>query len=416
MNRRLPSRRPFWLAWSLWALTSALMGLTVAFALVYPSSGGATNRALNLAIGILFVATFGTVRAVIASRRPENPIGWVFCGMVLFLMVAWLCGNYAQYALVVEPGALPGAATAAWVGNWIWLLALSPLGFFLLLFPDGRPPSPLWRPVAWVQAAALAGWVVSHALVPGPLLNAGYPSVDNPYGIEAAGGVLRATGLVSGLLLLATVFLSAFSLVVRFRRSGGEERRQIKWVAYAGALVALVLVVQLGVEAALPETDRLVEVLNLSFVVTLTGVPIAAGVAILRYRLYDIDVITNRTLVYGTLTVLLAAVYLGGVVSLQYAFRGLTGQTSQLAVVASTLLMAALFGPLRRRVQAFIDHRFYRGKYDAARTLATLGGRLRDETDLNALSTTLVAAVRETVQPEHASLWLRFSGRRARDR
>lgn len=400
-------RFSFWLAWSLWALTVALMAFTVMFTALYPLSRDAATNAVNFAIAILFVAAFQTVGALISSRRPENPIGWVFCGMGLAMVVAVFAGNYAQYSLVVEPGALPRAETAAWVGNWIWLAALSPLGFFLLLFPDGRPPSPRWRIVAWLQAAALAGWVASQAFVPGPLFNAGYESVDNPYGIEALGGVLKLTGVVSGLLLLVTVLASACSIVVRFRRSRGDERRQIKWVAYAGGLVALVIVLQFGVETMLPETDLLVKILNLSFAVSLTSVPIAAGVAIQKYRLYEIDTIINRTLVYAMLTATLVLVYVGGVVSLQYAFRALSGSESRLAVVASTLAIAALFVPLRRRVQEFVDRRFYRRKYDAAKTLEAFSAKLRDETDLDRLGGELVSVVRGTMQPEHASLWLR---------
>jgi len=396
----------FWIAWSLWAGTLLLMALSLVFTVLYPLSRNPTSNAVNFGIAILFVATFQTVGAMIASRRPENPIGWVFCGMGLALVAAVFFGNYAQYSLVVEPGALPWDETAAWVGNWIWLVALSPLGFFLLLFPDGRPPSPRWRPVAWVQGAALAGWFVSQALAPGPMVNAGYESVDNPYGIEALGGLFRSVGAVSSLLLLVTVLASVLSVVVRFRRSMGDERRQIEWVAYAAALVGLVLVVQLAAEAALPETDAMVEVLNLSFAIALTGVPIAAGVAILKYRLYEIDAIINRTLVYGVLTVTLVAIYLGGVVFIQYVIRALTGQESQLAVVVCTLAIAALFNPLRRRIQALVDRRFYRRKYDARRTLQDFGARLRDEVELDALQGNLVAVVAETLQPAHVSLWI----------
>ena len=396
----------FWIAWSLWAGTLVLMVLTIVFTVLYPLSRDAVSNALNFGLAILFVAAFQTVGAMIASRRPGNPIGWVFCGMGLALVAAVFFGNYAQYSLVVEPGALPWDETAAWVGTWIWLVALSPLGFFLLLFPDGNPPSPRWWPVAWVQVAALLGWFVSQAFAPGPMVNAGYESVENPYGIEALGGVFRAVGAGSGLLLLATVLASVLSIVVRFRRSRGDERRQIEWVAYAGALVALFLLVQLSLEAALPEADALVEALNLVLLVFLTGVPIAAGVAILKYRLYEIDAIINRTLVDGLLTVLLVAIYLGGVVLLQFVIRALTGQESQLAVVVSTLAIAALFNPLRRRIQALVDRRFYRRKYDARRTLENFGARLRDEVELDVLQGELVAVVAETLHPAHVSLWI----------
>ena len=401
----------FWLAWSSWALTVALMALTVVFTVLYPLSREPASIAAGFAVTILFVATFHTVGALIASRRPENPIGWVFCGMSLAIVVAVFSGNYAQYSLVIEPGALPGAETAAWVGNWSGLNATSPLGFFLLLFPDGRPPSPRWRIVGWLLIAALVCWFVSQALVPGPLVNAGYESVDNPYGIEALGGVFKVIGTISGFLILVSVLACAFSIVVRFRRSRGDERRQLEWVAYAGALVAFSVILQFVVGMTLPETGLLVEVLNLTFVVSLTSVPIAAGVAILKYRLYEIEAIINRTLVYATLTATLVLVYVGCVVSLQYAFRALTGSESRLAVIASTLAIAALFVPLRRRVQEFVDRRFYRGKYDAKETLEVFSAKLRDETDLDRLGEELVSVVRGTVQPEHASLWLRPTGR-----
>jgi hypothetical protein len=399
-----------WLAWSLWALTVALMAFTVVFTAIYPLYRDAVSNAVNFGIAILFVATFQTVGTLIASRRPENPIGWISCGMGLTLVAAVFFGNYAEYSLVVEPGALPWAQTAAWVGNWIWLVALSPLGFILLLFPAGHPPSRRWRPVAWLQGAALACWFVSQALAPGPMVNAGYESVNNPFGIEALGGVLKIVGAVSAFVLLVTVLASIISIVMRFRRSRGDERRQIKRVAYAGAVVALVLILQLAVETALPKASALLEVLNLGLVVAFIGVPIAAGIAILKYRLYEIDTIINRTLVYVGLTALLALVYVWSVIALQYIFRTLTGGESSLAVVASTLAIAALFNPLRRRIQALVDHRFYRRKYDAAKTLAAFSARLRDETDLNSLRSELVTVVRETVQPARVSVWLRPQG------
>lgn len=407
----MSGRAAGWISWSLWAATLLLLALTVVFSLVYPTSEDRVGNPVNFAVLILFVATFETVGAIIASRRPKNAIGWVFCGMGLALVGAVFCGNYAQYTLVVEPGALPGGATAAWVTNWIWLVALSPLGFFLLLFPDGRSPSPRWRLVGWLLGAGLGCWTVSQALVPGPMLNAGYESVENPYGVGTAGGVLRTVGGISAVAVLAAVLASTASLFVRFRRSRGDERRQIEWVAYAGALIVLVLVLQLIVEAMLPKAGLILDILSLGLLVALTTVPIAAGVAILKYRLYDIDFIINRTLVYGALTATLSLSYLGGVVTLQTLFRSLTGQGSQLAIVASTLAIAALFSPLRRRVQAFADRLFYRKKYDARRTLEAFSARLRDETDLDALGEDLVGVVEETMRPVHARLWLRPAAR-----
>jgi hypothetical protein len=325
----------------------------------------------------------------------------------LLAVVAIFTDDYAKYGLVLEPGALPFVRTAAWVQNWIWPLVLCPAALFVLLFPDGRPPSRRWRPVVWLFAAALAGWGVSQALLPGPLVNAGYADVVNPYGIGPLGAGFWALGGASLVLLLVTSVASVASVIVRFRRSSGTERRQLKWIAYAGTVMILVVFAQLGVEAAAPENDALVNVMSLTLSTSLTSIPLAAGIAILRHGLYDIDVLINRTLVYGSLTAMLAGFYLGGVVLLQYLSSDFVGGDSQLAVVASTLAIAALFNPLRRRVQAFVDRRFYRRKYDAAKTLEEFSRRLRDETDLDALREGSVAVVHETVAPEHVSMWLR---------
>jgi hypothetical protein len=401
-------RAASWLAWSLWTSTVALMALTILFVTLHPLPGDPATHIVNLAVAILFVATFPTVGAMIASRRPHNPIGWIFCGMSLLLIVAMFSGSYAEYSLVVAPGSLPWATSAAWVGNWIWPVALVPIGFFLLLFPDGRLPSRRWVIVAWLQSAALLGWFVSQAFVPGPLVNSGYEFVLNPYGVESLGGVLKVLGAISGILLIGSVLASAISIVVRFYRSRGDVRRQIKWVAYAGTLVIIVVILQVIIETVLPEGDTLTDVLNLTFVTSLTSVPIAAGIAILRYRLYDIDLLINRTLVYGLLTMSLILAYIGSVVILQGTFRSLTGSESQLAVVASTLAVAALFNRLRWRIQAFIDRRFYRRKYDSRKILEAFSATLRDETDLEALNGELVGVVRETMQPAHVSLWVRL--------
>jgi hypothetical protein len=391
----------------LWTLTALLVAFTFLFRWAYPTANDLAAAIVNAAFLILFVASFSTVGALISARRPQNAVGWIFCATGLLAVVAVFTADYAEYGLVIEPSTLPYVRTAAWVQNWIWPLVLCPAALFVLLFPDGRPPSPRWRPVAWLFAVAIAGWAVSQALVPGRLVNADYADAINPFGIGPLGPVFRALGAVSGVLLLATSVASAASVVVRFHRSRGTERRQLKWVAYASAMMMLVILAELAVETVAPETDALVNVTNLTLSAALTGVPIAAGIAILRHGLYDIDLLINRTLVYGFLTAMLAVVYLAGVVLMQYAFRALTGGDSQLAVVASTLAIAALFNPLRRRVQTFVDRRFYRSKYDAAKTLEGFSARLREETDLDDLSRGLSALVRETVAPEHVSLWLR---------
>jgi hypothetical protein len=301
----------------------------------------------------------------------------------------------------VRPGSLPGGEIAVWSLSWAGPVLSAAPTFLLLLFPDGRLPSRRWRPVAWLAASAMVISIVGLAFRPGRL-DEDYPSVANPFGI-GAGDVLDLINSAGSVLATVALLLSLISMIVRFLRSSGEERQQLKWIAYAGG----VMVAAFLVAEVVPGEGLIADLLWVTGFVALVGLPIAAGIAILKYRLYDIDIIINRTLVYGALTAMLAGVYFGGVVSLQYVFRALTGQESTLAVVASTLAIAALFQPLRRRIHAFIDRRFYRRKYDAAKTLQAFSAKLRDETDLDALSDELVGVVRETMQPAHVSLWLR---------
>ena len=343
------------------------------------------------------VLAFALVGALVASRLPGNPIGWLCLAIGLALSLGGMADTYNVYALANRPSSLPGGEYAAWLENWAWVPAVGLIGtFMVLLFPDGRLPSRRWRTVAWFSGAVLVLASLSEAFSPGRLGEA--PNVANPLGIESARGALELVHSASFLLLPFCFVLSALSMVVRFRRSAGEERQQLKWFAAAavllGACFPFVFVVPSGAYE---------DLVTLLF----AGLPIAVGVAVLRYRLYDIDVLINRALVYGALTAMLALVYVGGVVGLQYLLRVLTGQASTLAVVASTLVIAALFNPLRHRVQAFVDRRFYRTKYDAANTLAAFSARLRDETDVDVLRNDVVAVARSTVQRAHASLWLR---------
>jgi hypothetical protein len=251
--------------------------------------------------------------------------------------------------------------------------------------------------VAWGVVLGTAGSVVGYALRAGPLGD--FPQIANPYGVDSpAVGMVGAAGTI---LAAGSMVASAVSLIVRLRRAGSEQRQQIKWLAYGGAVVVGgVFVGGLAIPWSVPVS---IVIMSLSVL----GLPVFTGIAILRHHLYDIDLLINRTLVYASLTAMLALVYLAGVIGLQAALRALTGQESTLAIVASTLTIAALFNPLRRRVQGVVDRRFYRRKYDAAKTLAAFNARLREETDLQALSGDLVRVARETVQPEHASLWLR---------
>ncbi len=355
-------------------------------------------------LGVLFAVlllTFPTVGALVASRRPENPIGWIFCVVGLLFGVGAFADTYASYALSERQDSLPGVEYAAWVSSWIGgpsgLLAAALL---FLLFPTGTLPSRRWRPVAAMAFIGSPLTALGWAFEPGPLDT--QSSIDNPLGIRGAvGGVLETLGTIGGVLLNASLLAAAISLILRLRRARGVERQQLKWFAYAAIMMVGGFATSLVLAGLANSIAWSLGILG--FMV----LPVATGMAILRYRLYDIDRIINRTLVYGTLTAILVAVYLGSVVALRELVFGFTGQSSQLTIVASTLAAAALFNPLRRRVQALVDRRFYRRKYDAAKTLAALNARLRDETQLETLSGDVVRVVRETMQPAHVSLWLR---------
>jgi hypothetical protein len=329
-------------------------------------------------------------------------------------MILAVTDGYSVYG-VTKPGSVPFPVAVGTLSNqWLWVPTVGLLGIYLvLLFPDGRLPSRRWRPLAWFSGVMIVLLSVTEGLAPGPLENQG--GVPNPFGLEALPWLVDVSYIILPLLPLC-IFASAVSMVLRFRRSRGVVRQQIKWVAFVASfsgllyLIAMIssLVVQVS-SGSVPQFPWWAEVLFSVAALSFAGVPVAIGFAVLKYRLYDIDVIINRTLVYGSLTAMLVALYFGSVATSQTILRALTGQTEQpqLAIVVSTLVIAALFNPLRRRIQSFIDHRFYRRKYDARKTLEAFSQQLRNETDLEALRGDLVGVVRETMQPAHVSLWLR---------
>jgi hypothetical protein len=379
-----------------------LVALGTFFAYLSSFATGFSPYLPNLIVGTL---SFSTVGALVAYRRPENPIGWLLCATGLLEALTAFGGEYGTYALVA--GSLPGGVFTLWLASWVWLAAGSVVLFAFVLFPDGRLPSTRWRAVAGLYVLVNCLSLAQAALAPGTLAETGargLPPVVNPFGVEVVSGL--SSGPVGVLTLPLAVFaaLTPFAaLFVRYRRAQGEEgRQQIKWVAYAVVLLTSAITAV----SIWPPLEGSFAGLVL-FLVGFLSIPTAIGIAILRHRLFDIDLVINRTLVYAVLTAALALVYLGGVASLQLVLRPLTGGESQLAVVASTLTIAALFSPLRRRIQGFIDRRFYRRKYDARETLESFGARLRNETDLDRLGGDLVGVVRKAVQPEHASLWLR---------
>jgi hypothetical protein len=295
----------------------------------------------------------------------------------------------------------------AWVSSWLVFIIIGFSVLYILLFPTGRLPSRRWRWVTWLTVAFVLVGVILGAFSSGPVEGLG--PIRNPLGIEGFSNVYDSILFTMVFTMVATVLVvaAALSVFMRLRRAKGVERQQIKWFAYAAAATVMGLVLAYIIPDVIDVPLWFERIGHAIFLLLIPAIPISIGIAILRYRLYDIDLLINRTLVYGSLTVTLVALYFGGIVVLQRVFVVLTGQQSTLAVVASTLLIAALFTPLRRRIQSFIDRRFYRSKYDARKTLEAFSAGLREETDLDALSDDLLGVVRETMQPAHVSLWLR---------
>ena len=382
------------LAWSLAALALAI---EIAYYVIVLSAATYEFAFFNL-LRSAFVLVFATLGALVATRQPRNGVGWIFLGVALTSGLFDLGYAVIESRLQTgtDPGALVELAAAGVNVGWVPGIFVSAT-FLLLLFPDGRPPSRRWNAVAWSAGAGIVALLVSYGTIAGPLDN--FPAIDNPLGVGAS-----VTGPLSALAtLLLTVGLlgSVASVVVRFRHAGYVQRQQIKWLATAGAVVVAAIVFR-----AASETTVDSNVTNAVLLSAVLGIPVSIAIAILRHRLYDIDVVINRALVYGVLTATLAVSYLGAVLLLQLALSPVT-ESSSLAIAASTLAVAALFRPVRKRIQSLVDRRFFRSKYDAARTLEQFGAQLRDEVDLETLGDELRAVVAQTMQPAHVTLWLR---------
>jgi hypothetical protein len=351
----------------------------------------------GLAIAI-FVAS-AVVGGLVASRLPSNPIGWIFLGLVVSLGLAGAADGYV--VLATERDSLGGLVPwAAWYSSKAFVALFATFLYALLLFPDGRVLTRRWRVVLWVGSVGLVAFTTALAVKPGTLDD--YPRFTNPIGLESA--ALAAAGFVGLLVFCGALIGAAASLVVRFRRAVGVERQQLTVLMAAGLFATIAFLGSWLVEAVAPA--------DLGLAMTLVGVlaiPVAIGVAMLRYRLYEVDRVISRTLVYGSLTLLLGAAYAGLVLAGQAVFSAFAGG-SDLAIAVSTLVVAVLFLPLRSRVQRFVDRRFYRRRYDARRTLEAFGARLREQVELDGLRADLDAVIRETIQPAHVTLWLR-SGR-----
>ena len=398
MSRHAATR----LAWSLWALSVALTALSLLL-LARSISHPDVYIFEHWVDSTLAAIAFSTVGAVIAPRTPsDNTIGWLFCIVGLLFAVTHFTAEYAIYTLLAAPGShMPAGEAAAWLESWLWVPQLGSVVSVVLLFPNGRLPGRGWRWFAWLSVLLVLVGALLSALSPGPIISLG--PINNPLAVE---GLPNDAYKSVERVMNALIFVAVISLIIRLRRARDLERQQIKWFVYA-----IVLMISGGI-LTYPVSDVIGSVWLkwisfVPFIVGVMSIPIAMGVAILRYRLYEIDTLINRTLVYGSLTATLIALYFGGIVVMQRLFVLLTGEQSTLAVVASTLLIAALFTPLRRRIQSLIDRSFYRRKYDARKTLEGFSMKLRDETDLEALRGDLVRVVRETMQPAHVSLWLR---------
>ena len=355
------------------------------------------------ALYVVFTVTFPVLGTMIARRYPDNVIGWLFCFSGIGIGLA-ACGQlYADLAIFAHPGALPGGEVGAWVSSWLFPMALLTVPLLLLyLFPDGRPVSPGWRRIVWSVVAVLAIGFPAAALVPGDIEP--WEGVANPFGLGGVAGRIAET--IAGLHELAAmpaILLGVVSLIVRTRRSRGLERQQLKWFAFSASFMGVGFALSFLFSAL--DRPAAADAAFIAGAVGLLGIPIASGLAILRYRLYDIDVIINRALVYAVLTAVLVGAYAAGVLVFRTLLNPLTGD-NDIAIAASTLAVAALFGPARRRIQGFIDRRFYRSRYDAQQTLEAFATRLRDQIDLDALSGELLRVVSHTVKPRHASVWL----------
>ena len=355
-------REATWLAWYMCALSLGLTALgLMLLVLNREHHGGLVFE--QWAEDAVVVGGFSTIGAVVAPRFPaRNPIGWLFCAIGLVGAVLLFCGEYAAYSLLSHPGSLPSGEAAAWVASWLWVVHVGLFAFLGLLFPDGRLPSPRWRPFAWLAATAVVAGSVAVAYSPGPVEGLGFHR--NPLGIEA----LPDLSVSVEILVFALMLGSAASLLVRLRRSRGLEREQIRWFAYAIAVLAGGFTVLHVVSDALGAWWLHWEVGFVATMIGLAGLPVALSVAVLRYRLHDVELVLNLALVYGILTALLAGIFELSVVSIQHVVLVLAHvEESEIAYFATAMLMAATFEPLKRRIDALVEHRLFRGGRQADR-------------------------------------------------
>ena len=374
-------------AWSIWAVSIAVTATGLGSTVIHPLPAKLANivgTGLNNAVGIVFIGAFATVGALLAWKRPKNPIGWLLSAIGLAFAVAVFGVFLAQFPRMLT--------LASWLG-FLYFLGFGLCVFVVLLFPTGELPSRRWRPVAWAAGAGLAGWVLACAFA--PTLITVSPSMRNPVGVTGpAGDIFELMAFVGGVLIAAAGLAAVLSLAFRYRRAQTVERAQLRWLVYAAAVIVVALL------ASIPIASTNLQNAIGSGAVAL--VPVAIGVAVLRYRLYDIDRVISRTVAYAIVTGLLVGIY-AGLVLLATQVLGLR---TPVAVAAATLAAAALFSPVRRRVQRAVDRRFNRARYDADQTVAVFAARLKDAADLDAVRDDLASVVRQALEPAHVSLWI----------
>jgi hypothetical protein len=389
----------FWRGWSVWAVSVAVTTTTFTYTAINPLPAKLANisgSGLNGTVGVVFIGAFATVGALLAWKRPGNPIGWLLSAIGLI---------YAAAAFGVFLAHFPRTLTLTkWLG-FLYLLGIGLCVFVVLLFPSGNLPSRRWRPVAWTAGAGVAGWVLGCAFAPTIITFS--PSTRNPAGVTGpAGNIVKLMALGGAVLLLATGLAAVLSLVFRYRQAGTAERAQLKWLVYVAALIVAALLATVVIQRIMGSGTASTNLQNALSSGAIALVPVAIGIAVLRYRLYDIDRVISRTVAYAIVTGVLAGIYAGLVLLAIHV----PGVRTPVAVAAATLAAAALFNPVRRRVQHRVDRRFNRARYDAEATVVAFAARLNDTVNLDSVQDDLARVVEKALAPAHVSVWVSKRG------